>query len=127
MAKKVEKKVAKKVTTRRKRVAKKVPTIKPVGKILNDSELRTIEVSVLETQNAKLIMGNEEQVLRNYLLEFELLKVKIEKQKTVVADRDVRYKNKSQSYDTTMKGICEKYDVNKSKFGYNPDTGEIIE
>ena len=70
-----------------------VKEVKPVIKdTLSHEHLKYLEVFSRDTENAKLSMALEEQSLRNMLLSLELLQIKIEKQRVLLASKDQKYK-----------------------------------
>lgn len=94
--------------------------------ILAPTHLLQLEVGEREIQKCKLAMAVEEQALRNMLLSQELLRLNIEKQKTVLASKSVEYDASKSRYSTLKVEIFEIYKLTEDKFGYNPHTGAIL-
>jgi CO dehydrogenase/acetyl-CoA synthase delta subunit len=95
-------------------------------KKLSESEMRQIEVKVLEIENAKLNAINNEQVLRNLALELEVMKNNIEKQKQKTQLAHTQYENTKKQYDVLLKEVSLRYNIIGEKFSYKQD-GLIIE
>lgn len=120
-----EKKSTKKVTTKRQRKPKE-KIVEEKTLMLSESEMRVIENSINDITTSSLRMAAEEQAHRNLKLELELLEIKIEKKKILVADENARLEKRKAIYNKLIKDICEKYNISNTKFGYNPESGEII-
>lgn len=101
--------------------------VKPVIKdTLSHEHLKYLEVFSRDTENAKLSMALEEQSLRNMLLSLELLQIKIEKQRILLASKDQKYKISVEKFTNYKKEIWPEYGLNISEpMGYDPISGEI--
>ncbi len=93
---------------------------------LSADEHRIVETQPLLIENAKLLMACEEQNLKVLTLEFELLDMKIKKQKVVVAERHRAWEAAKARYDIIIGGISKNHGLATEKFSYKNDTGEII-
>jgi len=104
-----------------------VKEVKPVIKdTLSHEHLKYLEVFSRDTENAKLSMALEEQSLRNMLLSLELLQIKIEKQRVLLASKDQKYKISVEKFTNYKKEIWPEYGLNISEpMGYDPISGEI--
>lgn len=104
-----------------------VKEVKPVVKdTLSHEHLKYLEVFSRDTENAKLSMALEEQSLRNMLLSLELLQIKIEKQRILLASKDQKYKISVEKFTNYKKEIWPEYGLNISEpMGYDPISGEI--
>ena len=104
-----------------------VKEVKPVIKdTLSHEHLKYLEVFSRDTENAKLSMALEEQSLRNMLLSLELLQIKIEKQRILLASKDQKYKISVEKFTNYKKEIWPEYGLNISEpMGYDPISGEI--
>jgi hypothetical protein len=111
-----------------KREKKKEPEIvEPSDKFLSPDDHRQVLVLPKIIENAQLLSAVEEQNLRNYLLELELLKIKIEKQKEVVAQKHHIYESEKKKYNHIMNDITTKYELKGKGFSYDNESGKIIE
>ena len=104
-----------------------VKEVKPVIKdTLSHEHLKYLEIFSRDTENAKLSMALEEQSLRNMLLSLELLQIKIEKQRILLASKDQKYKISVEKFTNYKKEIWPEYGLNISEpMGYDPISGEI--
>jgi len=104
-----------------------VKEVNPVIKdTLSHEHLKYLEVFSRDTENAKLSMALEEQSLRNMLLSLELLQIKIEKQRILLASKDQKYKISVEKFTNYKKEIWPEYGLNISEpMGYDPISGEI--
>lgn len=104
-----------------------VKEVKPVIKdTLSHEHLKYLEVFSRDTENAKLSMALEEQSLRNMLLSLELLQIKIEKQRILLASKDQKYKISVEKFTNYKKEIWPEYGLNISDpMGYDSISGEL--
>lgn len=104
-----------------------IKEVKPIAKdTLSPDHLKYLEVFSRDTENAKLSMALEEQSLRNMLLSLELLQIKIEKQRVLLASKDQKYKISVEKFTNYKKEIWPEYGLNISEpMGYDPISGEI--
>ena len=104
-----------------------VKEVKPgIKDTLSHEHLKYLEVFSRDTENAKLSMALEEQSLRNMLLSLELLQIKIEKQRILLASKDQKYKISVEKFTNYKKEIWPEYGLNISEpMGYDPISGEI--
>lgn len=104
-----------------------IKEVKPISKdTLSPDHLKYLEVFSRDTENAKLSMALEEQSLRNMLLSLELLQIKIEKQRVLLASKDQKYKISVEKFTNYKKEIWPEYGLNISEpMGYDPISGEI--
>ena len=104
-----------------------VKEVKPVVKdTLSHEHLKYLEVFSRDTENAKLSMALEEQSLRNMLLSLELLQIKIEKQRILLASKDQKYKISVEKFTNYKKEIWPEYGLNISDpMGYDSISGEL--
>jgi hypothetical protein len=104
-----------------------VKEVKPeIKDTLSHEHLKYLEVFSRDTENAKLSMALEEQSLRNMLLSLELLQIKIEKQRILLASKDQKYKISVEKFTNYKKEIWPDYGLNISEpMGYDPISGEI--
>ena len=93
---------------------------------LDPSHLMQVEVMGRDIINAELNMALEEQHLSNMLLSLELLQIKIEKQRILLASKDQKYKISVEKFTNYKKEIWPEYGLNISEpMGYDPISGEI--
>lgn len=122
-------KKSEKVVETKKAVEGKIENEAPrqaVKTILTAPHLKDLEVFGRDAENAKLRMAVEEQSLQNMVLKLELLQSKIEKQKSLVASADQRYRNTVEKFDNFKKSIWPEYGLSISEpMGYDPISGEI--
>jgi len=94
---------------------------------LSKEDLSQIRILGLETANAKSEMATEEQRLVNLLQEQKILAINIEKQKNLLKQKHLIYKNWKMKNDMFAQSLQERYNFSiKDGDGYNPDTGDII-
>lgn len=93
---------------------------------LHADHLRQLEIGQRDVDNARLLMATEEQALRNLLLEHELIRHKIEKQRILVATQSQSYETTKKSFERLKAEIWPLYGFERNEgLGYNPETGEI--
>jgi hypothetical protein len=95
---------------------------------LSSDDLLKCETLSRDITNSRLLMNLEEQSLRNMILESELLKNKIEKQRLLVREKAESYENEKKMYRLYVEDMWARYgfDPNSTSVGYNDTTGEII-
>jgi hypothetical protein len=98
----------------------------PVSKILTIDERLKVETMPLTIENAKLKMAVEEQLLKNMILEYKLMEAQIERQRRVVGEYHHKYNQEKTLYTSTISDIMKNHNLENDKFGYNPNTGEIV-
>lgn len=108
--------------------AKKTISVAQTEQYLSPDDLLKCETLTRDITNAKLAMHLEEQALRNMLLESELLKIKIEKQKELLALKSSLYDRSKNIYNSYVGEMWPKYgiDPQAEKIGYDDTTGKII-
>lgn len=125
----------KKTTTKQKKTletkftsdSQRVDEVVKLRDTLSPEDLLQLETISRDVENAKLLLNLEEQSLRNMLLEEALIKVNIEKQRQVVANRDQRYKLLNDRFTINKKEIWSSYGIGeKEGLGYDPKTGKIV-
>lgn len=95
-------------------------------KALSPAHLLEIETLQRDVQNAKLLMALEEQSLQNMILTESLLKLKIEKQKTLVQFKAKEHELAKEKYNSLKASMFTEYNLTGDNFGYDTKTGKIV-
>lgn len=95
---------------------------------LSPQDLLKCETLSRDIQNSKLAMGVEEQYLKNLLLESELLKFRIEKQKMQLLEKSKLYEGSKLIYNSYVAEMWPRYGIDKdaTSVGYDDITGKIV-
>lgn len=94
---------------------------------LDADHLRYLETISRDVENAKLSMAVEEQALVNLELNFKLLQVTIEKQKSLVASKAQKYETAKLKYTNYKRDIWPLYGLKENEaMGYDPISGKIV-
>lgn len=117
-----------KIVSKKKVIVQKTapkPVEKETPKNLSVEDMRQIETSCHEVNNAKLRMAVEEQALKNKLLEMENLNFHILKQRGILDRAASDFESKKVKQAALFKDIKTRYNIASDEFGYNPMTGEL--
>lgn len=120
--------MAKVISERKSKKDKIVAEVKPVAvpEVLHADHLLKIETSLRDIENAKLLAAVEEQNLNNLKLQFELLKVHIEKQSQVVQHCHQKFELSKQKFTNFKREVWPMYGLGiEQPLNYDPTTGNI--
>jgi len=98
---------------------------------LTKDEMKEMEVNNLNKQlrNAAILIEQQRLALKKYELEIKSLNAKAEQEKIQKKINELQQQHKEQNDKAIkfVKDLKNKYKIKDDKFGYNPDTGDIIE
>ena len=94
---------------------------------LTEVEMLKLELNEEKQKKAVAEKTNAQLVLKAKQLEIEIMKLQCESLSHEIADRQNKLNTVKKERETTIKAIKEKYQITKENFGYNTDTGQLIE
>jgi hypothetical protein len=113
-------------STAKKKIEKKDESSLKGSEFLHADHLRLLETMSRDVELSRVHIAVEEQGYRNLILEFELLKNRLEKQKLLVQQKADHADTISKRFTQFKKDLWPQYGLEESAgLGYDVETGKI--